>query len=182
MNRMRNEDRGHSFESPSAASWSVRVLPLALALAIAAPLRAQEGSLPLGSKAPGAVVETLDGKRVDLAQYIGKTPVLIEFWATWCPNCQALEPAIKAAHKKYGRQVRFLGVAVSVNQTPQRARLYAQKHKLPLEVLFDRKGAATSAYNVFATSTIVVIDRKGTIVYTGQGGDQDIEAAIKKAL
>ena len=148
----------------------------------AASLGAQEGSLPLGTKAPGALVETLDGKAVDLAQYIGKTPVLIEFWATWCPSCKSLEPALHAAKQKYGRRVRFLAVAVSVNQTPQRAKLYAEKHKLPLEVLFDRKGAATSAYRVFATSTIVVIDRTGTIVYTGQGGDQDIEAAIKKAL
>ena len=160
-----------------------RALGLALALLLgAAPLSAQDGSLPLGTKAPAAMVETLDGKAVDLAQYIGKTPVLIEFWATWCPNCKALEPALHAARQKYGRQVKFLAVAVSVNQTPQRAKLYAQKHKLPLEVLFDRKGAATSAYHVFATSTIVVIDGAGRVVYTGQGGDQDIEGAIKKAL
>ena len=158
-----------------------RALGIGLLLA-AAPLHAQEGSLPLGTKAPGAPVETLDGKAVDLAQYIGRTPVLIEFWATWCPSCKQLEPALHAAQKKYGRQVKFLAVAVSVNQTPRRATLYAEKHKLPLEVLCDRKGAATAAYNVFATSTIVVIDRTGTIVYTGQGGDQDIEAAIKKAL
>ena len=161
----------------------IRRLALLAALGLAAPaLRAQDGSLPLGTKAPAAMVETLDGKAVDLARYVGKTPVLIEFWATWCPNCKALEPALHAAKQKYGRQVKFLAVAVSVNQTPQRAKLYAEKHKLPLEVLFDRKGAATAAYRVFATSTIVVIDRAGTIVYTGQGGDQDIEAAVKKAL
>ena len=167
---------------PRPASLLVQALLLALSLLAPPALRAQESSLPLGTKAPGAAVERLDGKPADLAQYVGKTPVLIEFWATWCPNCRALEPAIKAAHAKYGRQVKCLGVAVSVNQTPQRAKLYAEKHGLPLEILFDRKGAATSAYNVFATSTIVVLDRNGTVVYTGQGADQDIEAAVKKAL
>ena len=129
----------------------IRRLVWLATLVLAAPaLRAQDGSLPVGTKAPAARVETLDGKAVDLAQYIGKTPVLIEFWATWCPNCKALEPALHAAKQKYGRQVRFLAVAVSVNQTPQRAKLYAEKHRLPLEVLFDRKEAATSAYRVFA--------------------------------
>ncbi len=165
------------------SGFRLYALALAAGLLVAAPsLRAQESALPLGTRAPAAAVETLDGKPADLAQYIGKTPLLIEFWATWCPNCKALEPAMQAAHRKYGGRVKFLAVAVSVNQTPQRARLYAEKHKLPLEVLFDRKGAATSAYNVFATSTIVVIDRNGTIVYTGQGAEQDIEAAVKKAL
>ncbi|MBD0273569.1 MAG: TlpA family protein disulfide reductase, partial [Acetobacteraceae bacterium] len=127
-------------------------------------------------------VQTLDGKATDLARYYGRTPVLIEFWASWCPNCKALEPQLQRIAREHGAKVTLLGVAVSVNQTPQRAKLYAAKHGLPLEILFDRKGAATSAYNVFATSTIGVIDRTGTIVYTGQGADQDIEAAIKKAL
>ena len=46
-------------------------------------LQAQETGLALGTKAPSStMVTTLDGKPFDLGQYIGKTPVLIEFWAT----------------------------------------------------------------------------------------------------
>ncbi len=124
---------------------------------------------------------TIDGAPADLARYIGKTPVVIEFWATWCSLCKELEPAMRAAHARYGRQVKFLGVAVSMNQTPQRAKLYAEKHKLPLEVLYDRTGAAADAYDVPATSYVVVIDRAGKVVYTGVGGRQDIEAALRRA-
>ena len=159
-------------------------LVVALAAAAApAPraLHAQDG-VSVGDRAPAAMLETLDGKPADLGQYIGKTPVVIEFWATWCPLCKELEPKMQAAAAKYAGRVKFVGIAVSVNQTPARVKLYAEKHKLPLEVLFDRKGAATDAYGVFATSTVVVIDRSGTIVYTGQGGGQDIDAAIKRAL
>ena len=149
--------------------------------ALAAPLHAQVG-IAVGAKAPGAAVETMDGKPVDLGSYIGKTPVLIEFWATWCGNCKQLEPAMHAAARKYAGKVRFVGVAVSANQSPQRVKLYAEKHGLPLEVLYDRKGEATDAYGVPATSYIVVVDRTGKVVYTGVGGDQDIDAAIRKAL
>jgi len=145
-------------------------------------LPAQESGIPVGSKAPGAVVESLDGKAVDLASYIGKTPVLIEFWATWCPNCKELEPAMVAAQKKYGARVKFVGVAVSVNQSPELVRRYATKHALPLEVFFDRTGTASDAYDVPATSYVVVIDRAGKVVYTGLGGDQNLDAALKKAL
>ena len=146
-------------------------------------LQAQETGLPVGSKAPtSTIVETLDGKSFDIGQYIGKTPVLIEFWATWCPNCKALEPTMLEVAKKYGSKVKFIGVAVSVNQSPERVKLYAEKHELPLEVYFDRKGTATDAYDAAATSYVVIMDKTGTVVYTGLGGSQNLEAAIKKAL
>jgi thiol-disulfide isomerase/thioredoxin len=153
------------------------------ALLVVPPLRAQdEVGIKRGSPAPGAVVEKLDGSSVDIKSYIGKQPVLIEFWATWCPNCKQLEPAMHAAAKKYAGKVRLLGVAVSVNQSVERVKTYAERHSLPLEVLYDRRGYASDAYEVPATSYIVVIDAKGTVVYTGVGGDQDIDAAIRKAL
>ena len=127
-------------------------------------------------------MESLDGKPVTLERWVGETPVLIEFWATWCPQCKELEPTMIAAQKKYGARVKFLAVAVSVNQSPELVKRYATKHALPAEVLFDRKGAATDAYDVPATSYVVVLDRTGKVVYTGQGGTQNLDRALAKAL
>lgn len=157
---------------------------LALVVAGAAPTaaRAQDLGLEIGSTAPPAKVYTLDGKEADLAQYIGKTPVLIEFWATWCPNCHELEPTLLEAAKKYGDRVKFVGVAVSVNESPERVKAFVAKHGLPGDQFFDTKGNATGAYDAPATSYVVVLDRAGKVVYTGLGGKQDLEAAIKKAL
>jgi thiol-disulfide isomerase/thioredoxin len=143
---------------------------------------AQDLGIRVGQKAPAALVETLDGRSVDLAQYVGKTPLLIEFWATWCPNCAQLEPVLLRSLAAHQGKIRFLGIAVSVNQTPQRVKLYAERHKLPGEILYDRKGFAADAYEVPATSYVVAIDGTGTVVYTGLGGDQDIDAAITKAI
>lgn len=161
----------------------IGTLLLAAALALAAPrAHAQELGLPIGTPAPSAMVQTLDGRAVDLARYAGRTPVLIEFWATWCPNCKALEPQMHRLARSYAGRVRLVGVAVSVNQTPERVKLYAQKYKLPVEVLWDGQGKATAAYDVPATSYIVILDRAGKVVYTGQGADQNLEAALKRAL
>ena len=159
-----------------------RLLAALLALALPAAGRAQELGLPVGTVAPAAAVQTLDGKPTDLARYVGRTPVLIEFWASWCPNCKALEPQLQRIARTHGARVKLLGVAVSVNQTPQRARLYAQKYKLPMELLWDAQGKATEAYDAPATSYVVVLDRAGKVVYTGQGADQDLEAAVRKAI
>jgi thiol-disulfide isomerase/thioredoxin len=178
---------------PGRRAWLVLVASGAVAIApiLSVPgspfpvsaLQAQETGLPVGAKAPAStVVQTLDGKSFDIGQYVGKTPMLIEFWATWCPLCKQLEPTMSEVAKKYGNKVKFIGVAVSVNQTPERVKAYAQKHGLPLEVYFDSKGTATDAYDAAATSYVVVVDKTGTVVYTGLGGSQNLDAAIRKAL
>jgi thiol-disulfide isomerase/thioredoxin len=154
---------------------------VALALMPAAGF-AQDLGIEVGSTAPAAKVFTLDGKEANLSQYIGKTVVIMEFWATWCPNCKELEPTLVAAVKKYGAQVKFVGVAVSVNESPDKVKLFVEKHGLPGEHVFDTKGEATGAYDVPATSYVVVINKAGKVVYTGLGGKQDLDAAIKKAL
>jgi thiol-disulfide isomerase/thioredoxin len=155
---------------------------LALGLVAASRAGAQDSGIPVGSKAPPAVVETLDGAPADLGTWIGKEPVFIEFWATWCPNCKQLEPQLLALQKKYAGKVRFVGVAVSVNQKPEIIKRYVAAHSLHGEQLYDRKGLATDAYDVPATSYVVVINAKGTVVYTGLGGRQDLAAAIAKAF
>ncbi len=152
------------------------------ALLLGAPVAAQDIGLELGSVGPGAKVETLEGQPADLAQYIGKQPVLLEFWAAWCENCHQLEPKLKTLHTRYGERITFIAVAVSVNQSPARAKAYVAKNKLPWLHLYDRKGEASGAYDAPATSYIVILDRQGKVVYTGLGGKQDLEPAIKKAL
>ena len=151
-------------------------------VALAQPVAAQESGIAVGTKAPGATIETLDGRVADLAQFIGKQPVMIEFWATWCENCKELEPAVLAAQKKFAGKVQFVGVAVSVNQSPELVRRYVAKHGLAGTQLYDRKGAAIDAYGVPATSFVVIIGKAGRVVYTGLGGKQDIDAALRKTL
>ncbi|MFN8579606.1 MAG: TlpA disulfide reductase family protein [Gemmatimonadaceae bacterium] len=143
---------------------------------------AQDSGIAVGAQAPSAAVETLDGKATDLNAYVGKSPVLIQFWATWCPNCKALEPRIDAAMKKYGAKMKFVAVAVSVNQSVERVKAYKEKHGMAQDIVWDKKGFAADAYEVPATSYIVVVNAKGTVVYTGVGAEQDVEAAVRKAL
>ncbi len=153
------------------------------AFALSAPrLPAQDMGIDVGKSPPSAIVQRLDGKKVDLSSYIGKAPVLIEFWATWCPNCRELMPALLAAEKKYSGRVKFLAVAVNINQSPERVRKYLAAHPLPHETLWDADGNAAGAFDAPATSYVVVLNKKGIVAYTGLGGRQNLDAAIAKAL
>jgi thiol-disulfide isomerase/thioredoxin len=168
----------------TALTRTTRAALLAAALSFAAPqlARAQDGGLALGATAPSATLQTLDGKTVDLAQVTKGGPAVVEFWATWCENCEHLLPALQRAYTTYGNRVKFVGVSVSVNQSVKRVQLHVEKHKVPGVQLFDTKGEATDKWDVPATSHVVVLDKRGKVVYTGVGGTQDLDAAIRKAL
>ena len=146
-------------------------------------LKSQEViGIPLGEKPPAVTLENLSGDSVSLAQWIGKKPVIVEFWASWCPTCEALLPRMEAAQKKYGDRAEFLVVAVAVNQSKSSVRRHLQRHPMPFTFLWDGKGAAVRAFQAPATSYIAVLDATGTVVYTGIGEEQDIDAALERAL
>ena len=140
---------------------------------------AQEGGIAVGSEAPSARVTTLDGKSIDLSTFYDGKPVVIEFWATWCPLCKALEPSMQTARERHP-EVHFVGVGVSVNQTADKQRDYVRKAELTGDYVYDGDGAAVKAFSAPHTSYIVIVDRSRRIVYTGVGSDQNIEMALKK--
>ncbi|HEY3287669.1 MAG TPA: TlpA disulfide reductase family protein [Gemmatimonadaceae bacterium] len=164
------------------ARWGLVMAAIVALLAPGAQARAQDSGIEVGSKAPAAAVETLSGQAADLSSVLGKGPVLIQFWATWCPTCKAMEPAMQAAQQKYAGKVTFVGVAVSVNQSPRAVQAFAAKHSPRMTHFFDRRGKAVDAYEVPATGFVVVVNKAGVVVYTGLGAQQDLDAAIKKAM
>ena len=138
--------------------------------------------IPVGQTPPAVTLENLNGDSVSLAQWIGKKPVIVEFWATWCPICEELLPRMEAAQKKYGDKVEFIVVAVAVNQSKNSVRRHLQKHPMPFTFLWDGNGAAVRAFQAPSTSYIAVLDGTGKVVYTGVGEAQDIETALQEAV
>jgi thiol-disulfide isomerase/thioredoxin len=165
---------------PRAAALAAAMLALT-AFAPAA-LNAQDIGLPIGSTPEPVEVEDLDGNPVDLAQFIGKKPVVIEFWATWCPVCKALEPEIHKVHERWGDDVELIIMAIAVNQSQRAVKRHLERHPLPGRVLWDTRGRATRAFQAPTTSYIVVLDAQGRVVYTGAGEEQDVVAAVERVV
>jgi thiol-disulfide isomerase/thioredoxin len=170
---------------------TARLLRLTLAAAlvvapfaapVSTPLAAQEVGIEVGTKAPDAALFTLDSTATSLAKAHTGRPAVIYFWATWCSVCRELEPTLDAAYKAHGSNVAFVGVAVSVNQSPERVRRYTAEHYVGWTHLYDRRGDAVEKFDVPGTAYVVVVNKAGVVIYTGIGGKQDIEAAIQKAL
>ena len=162
----------------SLGRWVGRLRAVAVLALGAGPVAAQDAGIAIGARAPAVTVQDLDGTPVDLGQYLGHKPVLLEFWATWCEVCEALLPSVRAAHQVYGDRVEFFGVNVTVNQSPARVRKYVAEHHPPFRTLYDSEGDGTRAYEAPTTSFIVIVDRAGNVAYTGVGASQDLAAAL----
>jgi len=138
--------------------------------------------LEIGSEPSGFALESVDGVAVDLAEVIGHRPVLLEFWAIWCPKCQALHPKMIEAHQAFGDRVEFYGVAVAVGQNPRSVRKHLEKQPLPFPMLWDARGHAVRQFMVPVTSYIVILDNHGRVAYTGVDSSQDLLEALHRIV
>jgi thiol-disulfide isomerase/thioredoxin len=152
------------------------------ALLPTAPVAAQDVGLELGSVPDAVQLADLDGNAVPLARYVGRKPVLVQFWATWCPVCSELDPKFTAAKRQHGDALEVLVIAVGVNQTPRSIRRHIDRHPPAGTLLYDARGAATRAFRAPTTGYVVALDAAGRVVYTGVGGDQDIARAARLAV
>lgn len=165
------------------AAWGVVRGVLGAMMIAAAPLAAQdEIGIARGATPPSATVEDLTGAAVELSQFIGRKPVVVEFWASWCEVCEALLPRMAAAHRRYGDRVEFLVIGVGVNQTRRTMLRHLERHPMPFRFYFDPRGAAVRAFQAPATGYVVALDARGRVVYTGIGTDQNIEEAAASAI
>jgi thiol-disulfide isomerase/thioredoxin len=115
---------------------------------------------------------------LDLVDFLGAGPVFVEFWATWCPQCDELHPAVEREYERFGDRVAFITIAVAVNQTPRAVRRHMERHPIPGHVVWDANGSAVRAFRAPSTSYVVVLDADGRVAYTGVGGRQDLDAAL----
>ncbi len=161
--------------------WSLAVMG-AMALLVPMVVSGQDVGLPLGTQAPAAALEDLDGNAVELLDYVSGRPAVIEFWATWCENCEALQPQMDAVQAQFGDRVSVVAVAVAVSQSVRRVRRHLEEHEPGYPYLYDASGAAVRAYQAPTTSVVVILDADGKVVYTGSGGDQPLLAEVAKLL
>lgn len=116
-----------------------------------------------GQAAPDFSLPNLqDGKAsISLASYRG-TPVLVNFWATWCVPCKDEMPLLEAAHKKWGSKVQFIGIDRQ-DYKPD-ALAFAQNTHVTYPLAADPNATLDGAYRLRGMPTSVFIDRNGRIV------------------
>lgn len=132
--------------------------------------------------APDFSLPTLDGQSVSLSQFRGK-PVLINFWATWCPYCREELPALQATADRYGDDIVIL--AVDSKESGETVRAFAETMALTFPILLDESGEVSDRlYQVRGIPTSFFVDADGVIVdrYVGPLDEATIDSYLQPLL
>ncbi|HSQ15324.1 MAG TPA: TlpA disulfide reductase family protein [Candidatus Binatia bacterium] len=123
-------------------------------------------AMPGASTGPAAdfTLPDLDGRPVALGPFLGKTPVLLVFWATWCPECKAAIPEINALTTgPLAEKLQIFGL--DYRESREKVALAVTSRGIRYTVLLDEHGQAAKAYGVVGIPTYVLIDRRGYVAY-----------------
>ena len=119
-----------------------------------------------GTPAPDFTLQDINSKSVTLSNFRGRKVVLV-FWASWCPDCRAEVPDLKALHAGADpEKVAF--VSVSFDRTLEALQQYVAENYLPGVQLFDPAGkkesAVGAAYHVKWIPSLYVLDADGNVL------------------
>jgi len=122
------------------------------------------GALPpapaVGHPAPDFTLITAAGETFKLSELRG-TPVVLNFWATWCPPCRSEMPELQAASQRLAGQVAIVGVDQA--ETPAQVQTFASQSGITYPIPLDQNADASRLYRVRSLPTTFFIDRSGTI-------------------
>jgi len=140
-----------------------------------------EGEDTVGRPAPTSDYTTFDGEEASVADYAG-TPMVVNFFASWCVPCVREMPAFEQVHQDVGDQVAFVGVNVQDSETEGQA--IVDDTGITYDVGRDPDGSLLASFGGVAMPTTVLVDADGTIVrvLSGATSAEELRAAIDEDL
>ncbi|MDP6838991.1 MAG: TlpA disulfide reductase family protein [Planctomycetota bacterium] len=157
---------------------------------------AAAGASSMGETAMGEATETAPSSKVisvsgwtntsespTLAALRGK-PVVVEFWATWCPPCVKSTPhLVKTAEQYADRGLVVLGIHSSRGAGESgKIAAFVERFKMPYAIGLDTAGATGKAWGVTGIPKAFVFDRAGAEIWSGHPAHEEFDRAVERAV
>ena len=177
-----------ALNAPVASAPPLDPAPAATVFDVGPPtegLQPGERAPELAGEIDGQRVELvdLDGHVIRLAEFRGR-PVWINFFATWCPPCQAETPILRDVYEAHeGEGLVLLGISVQ-ESSPEDVRRYAETYELGFPIGFDATSAVFKAYRAYGLPTQIFLDGDGVVrlVHRGPLTRADAERVLAPLL
>lgn len=139
---------------------------------------AASGQASIGEPAPAIEMTDFDGVALTLDEYLG-TPVVLNFWASWCPFCIAEMPDFERVSQAFGDDVAFLGV--NLRDDSAQAVSLADETGVTYRLASDPSGVIYGAFGGTSMPTTVFIDADGIVrdVIAGQMSEDALTSSVQ---
>lgn len=149
---------------------------IALTLFISPMLLAQASNL---SKQLLTIPITLTtGEVVTLAQYQGKKPVYLKFWATWCKPCMKQMPHFEQIRQQHGDNLAVIAINLGINDNLAAVQKVQQEFNLSMPVAIDNSGDLAQAFRLLGTPYHLLFDKNMNLVHIGHKADSLLDNKI----
>jgi peroxiredoxin len=108
------------------------------------------------------VLPDLNGRKVRLSDYRGKV-VLLNFWATWCPDCRIEMPALESLHQHF-KDRSFVMLGVDLRESQKDVQQFFERYKLSFSVLLDSDGQVGHSFGIRSIPTSFIVDQSGGMI------------------
>ncbi|GAA0886381.1 MULTISPECIES: TlpA family protein disulfide reductase [Sphingobacterium] len=157
------------------------------AISDAPSLKAKFEQQLIKKQAPDFTLEDIDGKKVSLNSFKGKT-VIIDFWATWCKPCIGSFPGMQATVERYknDKDVIFLFIDTweSSENYKEEVKTFLAQNGYTFHVLFDEmkdpQKTITNLYDVKGIPNKIIIDKQGFIRLQSAGSGRDKDQILSE--
>ena len=124
----------------------------------------------VGFSAPGFALTSLDDQKIGMVDFKGK-PVILNFWASWCPPCKAEMPAFQQASLEFSdSDLQIIAINATNQDSILEVRKFIEQYEITFPIPLDTTGSISRHYLVHSLPTTYFIDRNGVIVDVIIGG------------
>jgi cytochrome c biogenesis protein CcmG, thiol:disulfide interchange protein DsbE len=109
------------------------------------------------------------GPTLDLADFAGKRPMVINFWASWCGPCYVEAPHLEAAQRAYGDRVLFVGVQTQERDARAAGRAFLDRFDFTFPNVIDDDSRVSISYGLFGVPETFFVRADGTLAYKHVG-------------
>lgn len=128
-------------------------------------------------------IQSLDGKTIDLESVAAKSPVVLNFWATWCGPCRLELPHLQKVYEEYGAKgIVFVAISLDNPRNKKMISDFLTKNKVSLPVYIDTSGEVAKKFKITAIPTTFLLGRGGEVIYQVRGYRPGDEIVLRKQI
>ena len=123
-------------------------------------------------------IPLISGASVSLAEYKGKKPVYLKFWATWCQPCRKQMPHFEHVKKEHIGSIEVIGINLGINDDLNAVKEVIEEFGLTMPIAIDKNGDLAQAFRLVGTPYHLLFDRNMNLIHQGHEANESLDNKI----